>query len=280
MATLVLTIALSWALGGLMHFWPHFPAPWRRTASIASSAAGLGFLLAGLAAEGLRETETTALVVLGPSYLTGTSSASASLHYYVLTAVCLLLGFTGLVFGGPMSRWLSRHWLVSAVSVAWLVTVIRFLLERSAAPALLIQAVGVTWMAPVAGAFFAVCLRATGRPLKDLIGPLVAYAFLVRAFVALVGILATRLHLGTHYDVSSLVNVTLGLTGTEHSFESGGWSQIFWLSLLPQLAILPLFTVVSGLVGSALVWRWSPGPAPRRTGAAVGADSVASRSRD
>ena len=274
MATLVLTIALSWALGGLMHFWPHFPAPWRRTASIASSAAGLGFLLAGLAAEGLRETETTAFVVLGPSYLTGTSSASASLHYYVLTAVCLLLGFTGLVFGGPMSRWLSRHWLVSAASVAWLVTVIRFLLERSAAPALLIQVVGVTWMAPVAGAFFAVCLRAAGRPLKALIGPLVAYAFLVRAFVALVGILATRLHLGTHYDVSSLVSVTLGLTGTEHSFESGGWSQIFWLTLLPQLAILPLFTGVSGLLGSALVWRWSPGPGQRRTAAAVGADAV------
>lgn len=277
---LVLTIALSWALGSLMHFWPRLPAVWRRTAAIASSAAGVAFLLAGLAAEGLRETETTALVVLGPSYLRGTSSASASLHYYVLTAVCLLLGFAGLAFGGPMSRWLSRHWLSSAVAVAWLVTVMRFLLEKSAAPALLIEVVGITWMAPVAGAFFAVCLRAEGRPFRDLLGPLVAYAFLVRGFVAHVGAIATGLQLGTHYDVSPLVKVTLGLTGTEHAFQSGSWPQIFWLSLLPQLAILPLLTVVSGLIGSALAWRFSPEPTTRSSAAtaAIAAD-VASRNQ-
>ena len=99
MATLALTIALSWALAGLMHFWPRFPGQWRRFISIATSAAGLAFLIAGTAAEGLREAETTSLVVLGPAYLTGTASASASLHYYVLTAVCLLLGFAGLAFG-------------------------------------------------------------------------------------------------------------------------------------------------------------------------------------
>jgi len=280
-STLALTIALSWALGGLMHFWPRLPVQWRRTASIASGAAGLAFLLAALAAEGLRETETTALVVLGPSYLRGTSSASASLHYYVLTAVCLLLGFAGLVFGGPISRWLRRHWLWSAVAVAWLVTVMRVLLEKSAAPALLIQVVGITWMAPVAGAFFAVCLRAEGRPFRDLLRPLVAYAFLVRGFVALVGVVATRWQLGTHYDVSSLVSVTLGLTGTEHTFQSGSWPQIFWLTLLPQLAILPLLSIVSGLIGSALAWRFSPTPSARRSAAAEAiAAHVASRTQE
>ena len=106
--------------------------------------------------------------------------------------------------------------------------------------------------------------------------PLVAYAFLVRGFVALVGVVATRLHLGTHYDVSSLVSVTLGLTGTEQAFVSGSWSQIFWLTLLPQRAILPIFSIVSGLIGSALLWRLSPGPSARRSAAAIAAD-VATR---
>jgi hypothetical protein len=270
---LALTIALSWALGGLMHFWPLLPGRWRRALSIATSAAGLAFLLAGTAAEGQRETETTSLVVLGPAYLTGSASASASLHYYVLTAVCLLLGFAGLAFGTPLARWLRRHWVLSAVAVAWLVTVIRFLLEKSAAPALLTQAVGVTWMAPVAGAFFAVSLRAEGRHLRDLVRPLVGYAYLVRGFVALVAVLATRFGLGTHYDYSPLVRVTL--TGTEYVFAGGSWWQILWLSLLPQLVVWPAYTLAAGLVGGTLTWRWSPLKG-RPRGAAISADTLAS----
>jgi hypothetical protein len=278
-ATVALTIALSWALGGLMHFWPRLPGRWRRLASIASSAAGLAFLVAGTAAEGLRETETTSLVVLGPSVLTATASASASLHYYVLTAVCLLLGFAGLVFGEPLARWLSRHWLASATSVAWLITVIRFLLEKSAAPHLLAQVVGITWMAPMAGAFFAVSLRGEGRGRRDLVRPLVTYAYLARGFVVLVAVLATRLHLGTHYDVSPLVKVSLGFTGTEQSFVPGSWLQLFWLSFVPQLVVWPLYTVVAGLAGGLLAWRWVPRTLRRRNAASVSPEALASSSR-
>jgi hypothetical protein len=277
--TLALTIGLSWALGGLMHFWPRFPGRWRRVISVASSAAGLAFLVAGTAAEGLRETETTSLVVLGPSYLTATASASASLHYYVLTAVCLLLGFGGLVFGEPLARWLRRHWLVTAAAVAWLITVMRFLLEKSAASHLLTQVVGITWMAPVAGAFFAVCLRDEGRDRRSLVRPLVTYAFLARGFVVLVAVLATRLQLGTHYDVSPLVRVTLGLTGTEHVFAAGSWSQLFWLSLVPQMVVWPAFTVAAGLAGGALAWRWAPQSLRRRSAAPPSPEAVASSSR-
>jgi hypothetical protein len=263
-ASLALTIVLSWSLAGLMLFWPRLPARWRRIAAVASSAVGLLFLLAGVAAEGSREAETTSLVVLGPAYLTGTASASASLHYYVLTAVCLLLGFAGLVLGGPLARWLGRHWVTSAVAVAWLATVIRFLLEKSAAPAMLTQAVGVTWMAPVAGAFLALSLPAENRRLRDLVRPLVAYAFLVRGFVALVAVLATRLSLGTHYDLSPIDRFTLHLTGTEYVFVPGSWRQILWLSLLPQVVIWPIYTVLAGLAGGAVAWRWPPRGSQRR----------------
>ena len=268
MATFALTVALSWALGILMHWWPRLPASRRRWLSVATSAAGIAFLVAGTAAAGLRETETTSMVVLGPVYVTATASASASLHYYVLTAVCLLLGFAGLVFGEPLSRWLSRHWVLSAAAVAWLITVLRFLLERTASPHLLTQVVGVTWMAPVAGAWFATSLHGEGRALRSVLRPLVTYAYLVRGFVVLVAVVATRLQLGTHYDVSPLVQVNLGFAGGVFTFSGGSWSQIFWLSLVPQLVVWPVFTVAAGLAGGAVVWRWLPRRTPLRRPAA------------
>ena len=279
MVTFALTVALSWALGVLMHWWPELPARGRRWASLAASAAGIVFLVAGTAAEGQRETETTSMVVLGPASVTGTASASASLYYYVLTAVCLLLGFAGLVLGERLSRWLSRHWVLSAVAVAWLITVIRFLLERTASPYLLTQVVGVTWMAPVAGAWFATHRRDEGRTLGSLLRPLVGYAYLARGFVVLVAVLATRLQLGTHYDVSPLVRVTLGFAGAVLTFEAGSWWQILWLSVVPQLVVWPLYTVATGLVGGALVWRWLPRPTPRPAPAPLAPDALAS-SRD
>jgi len=246
-----------------MHWWPRLPPRWRRSASITFSAAGLVFLVAGTAAEGVRETATTATLVLGASYNTATTAA-ASLHYYVLTAVCLLLGFTGLALGDRLAAVLREHYVLSAVSVAWLVTVMRFLLERSAAPMIVAESVGVTWMAPVAGAWFAYCLRDDGRTPGELLRPLVAYAFLVRGFVALVSVVATRLHLETHYDVSPFERVVLPMTGATLSFDGGSWTQILWLSLLPQLVVWPIFTVAAGLAGGLLLWRWIPPRTPRR----------------
>jgi hypothetical protein len=253
--SLVLTAVLAWALAWLMHWWPRLPSRWRRRISIATSVAGVAFLIAGLDSEGLREAPTTAVVVFGATTLTATASASASLYYYVLTAFCLLLGFGGLVFGDPLARFLSRHWLLSAGAVAWLVTVVRFLLEKSAAPALLTQAVSVTWAAPVAGAFFATSLAGEGAGLRVLAHALVRYAYLVRGFVAFAGTLATRLHLGTHYDASPLLRLPVVGTDAVRVFEGGSWSQILWLTLVPQLLIWPVFTVVAGLAGGELVRR-------------------------
>jgi hypothetical protein len=260
-----------------MHWWPWLPPRWRRNASITFSAAGLAFLLAGTAAEGMRETATTATLVLGPTYRTATTAA-ASLHYYVLTVVCLLLGFTGLALGDRLAGVLRERYLLSAVAVAWLVTVMRFLLERSAAPTILTESVGVTWMAPVAGAWVAYCIRDDERTPAALLRPLVAYAFLVRTFVALVAVVATRLHLGTHYDVSPIQSVVLPMTGAALSFDGGSWTQILWLSLLPQLVVWPAFTVAAGLAGGLLLWRWLPRRTPRRASSPP-ADVLAARER-
>ena len=106
-ATAPISLAVALLLGLLMHWWPRLSGPWRRRLSIATSAAGLAFLVAAMRAEGLRESAVTSVVILGPSYHTATASASASLYYYVLTAVCLALGFAGLAFGEGLSALLA-----------------------------------------------------------------------------------------------------------------------------------------------------------------------------
>jgi hypothetical protein len=249
-ATLPLTVALAWSLAVLLHWWPRLDAAWRLRASVATSAAGIGFLVAAVEAEGRRESALTSMVLMGPATLTATASASASLYYYVLTAACLLLGFAGLAFGEPLSRWLAPRWLATSVAVAWMLTLMRFMLEKSAAPALLVQAIGVTWLAPVAGACLATSVLPGQAGERPVLRGLLSYAFLVRGFVALVGIVATQLGLGSHYDVSSVTAVPVYLTGSVYHFVPGGWHQAFWLTLVPQLLVWPVFTAVAGWLGA------------------------------
>lgn len=250
MATLPLTIALALSLAVLLHWWPRLDTGWRLRVSVATSAAGVAFLVAAVKAEGLRESALTSMVLMGPETLTATARASASLYYYVLTATCLLLGFAGLALGEPLSRWLAPRWLATSVAVAWLLTMVRYLLEKSAAPGLLVQALGVTWLAPVAGAYLATGLPPGQDGRRPILRALVAYAFLVRGFVAALGIVATQLGLGSHYDVSGVTSVPVALTGDVYTFVPGGWRQAFWLTLVPQLLFWPAFTVAVGWLGA------------------------------
>jgi hypothetical protein len=257
-ASLLLTVALTLALAVPMHWWPRLSADNRRRLSIATSLAGIAFLVAAQRSEGVRETALTSLVLVGPATLTARASASASYYYYVLTGICLLLGFAGLILSDPIARWLRPRPLLSSVAVAWLVTVARLLLEKSAAPATLVAAVGVTWMAPVAGAYLALAARSEAGAASALVPQLLRYAYLVRGFVALVGVAATRLELGTHYDVSPLTEVGVAFSDLPWRFEPASWGQLFWLTLLPQLVIWPAFTLVTGLLAAALVQLVSP----------------------
>jgi len=260
--SLLLTVALALALAVPMHWWPRLPAAQRRRLSLATSLAGLGFLVAALRSEGLRESALTSLVLVGPATLTAHASASASLYYYVLTGFCLLLGFTGLILSDPLARWLRPRPLLSSVAVAWLVTIARLLLEKSAAPALLVEAVGVTWLAPVAGAYLALTLPPERNGPTGLLRELLRYAYLVRGFVALVGVAATRLELGSHYDVSPLTEVAVAFSDTPWLFDPGSWAQLFWLTLLPQLVIWPAFTLLAGMAAGAVALLFVPGAEP------------------
>jgi hypothetical protein len=243
-----------WAVAAVLLWWPRLPGAWRRALALLSSAAGVVFLVAAVSSEGLRESQTTAVFLMGTPYVTEQASASASLPFYVLTGVCLLLGTAGLALADEDASVLGRRWLLLAIAVSVGVTVVRFTLEKAAAPWAWTYAVGVTWMAPVVGAFFAWNLRQEARPFRALLGALAAYAFAVRGTVAALMLAASTLRLGSHYDVTAVTRVRNPLTGEVHSFTAGSLQQVMQLGVLPQLVAWPIYTILAGLLGAALLW--------------------------
>ena len=229
----IVTLAGVSAAAAAVLWWGRLPGPWRRGLALLTSALGVLFLLWALRAEGHREASTTAVVILGPAYVTEQASASASLRYYVMTGVCLLLGTAGLAVSDRAAGRLGRRWM-------------------AAAPASWTRPMGVTWLAPIVGAFFAVSARKEGRGLGAVAGALLVYGLVVRGLVALLSVLATAGHLGSHYDVSALVYVKNPLSARWYEFASGSFAQLFYLTLLPQLVFWPIYTVVVGMIGAGV----------------------------
>jgi hypothetical protein len=250
-----------WTAAAALLWWGRFPGPWRRALALLTSAAGLVFLILALNTQGLRESATTAVFLVGRPYVTEQVSASASLPYYVATALCLLLGTLGLAVNDDAARGLRDRWLAIAIALSLAVTATRFWLEKVAAPQSWSYAVGVTWLAPVVGAFFALNLRREGKGLAGLTAALLLYGFAIRAAVAALMVVASTLRLGSHYDVSALVDVRNPLTGRVYHFAPGSFSQVWSVGVVPQLAVWPIYTLLAGLLGAAVALgaAWAAG---------------------
>jgi hypothetical protein len=244
------TALAVWAMAFALLCWDRLPATARRGLSILASAVGLAFLVAAIRTEGVRESPTLSVFLLGTPYVTHQVTASASLPLYVATGLCLLLGTAGLAVPDDVTRRAGRRYLLNAVGLSLAVTLLRFSLEKMAAPLAWTHAVGITWLVPVVGVFFALNLHAEGRGLGALAATLLAYAVPVRAFVFGLMVVATRFRLGSHYDVSPSTLVRNPFSGHTLSFEPGSLSQLASLGLLPQLVFWPAATVLVGtLVG-------------------------------
>jgi len=243
-------VLLLWAVASLALAWGHLPAHWRRGLALVSSAAGLLCLSVALNTTGFRESSTTAAFLIGPSYVTGHASASASLPYYVLTGVCLFLGTAGLAASDRAGRSLSRHWMRTAVAISVFVTLVRFALEKAAAPPLMRGVFGVVWLAPVVGAFAYANLAPERRTFRRFVWAMLVYIVAVRGFVALTYVLASTLRLGSHYDVSSVAT----FTGGGYNLEPGSPTQILVLGVLPQVVFWPIYTLLAGALGAAVAW--------------------------
>lgn len=243
---------LFWGAATVLLWWGRLAGESRRAMALASSAVGLIMLMLALNTEGQREAPTTAEFLLSGRYVTGHVSASASLPYYVITGVCLLLGTAGLVVPDHQARRLDSHWFAGAVLLSFAVTALRFGLEKVAAPTSWTHAIGITWLGPIVGAYFLMHLRELGQGVRALALRLLAYALLVRSAVTLLMVMATTDRLGSHYDLSGFTRVTIPVTGAVHHFAPGSWEQIAFLGAVPQLTFYVAHTVVMGLIGAGL----------------------------
>jgi hypothetical protein len=183
--------------------------------------------------------------LLGQPYLLPYATASASLPWYLLTIACLALGLTGLSAGERVAEFLRRRYLLSAVALAAGVTLMRFGLEKAAAPLWLARLFGVTWLAPVTGVFLLLQLEPGPRRLLRLLRELLLYALATRAVVLALYLAASLLRLGTHYDVTPLEQVRLAYVERHFEFAAGSPSQLAALVLLPQ-ALWILYTLATG----------------------------------
>src|SRR5262245_43537531 len=280
MLSQVVALSSAWAIAAFLLAWPHLSGQWRRRLALASSAGAVLSLILAMSTEGFRESPTVAVFLMGRPYVLENTAASAGLPYYVITGSLLFLGFAGMALGDDAADRLRRHPLAIVVALSLLVTAVRFLLEKAAAPASWTHIVGITWIAPVVGAYLALCYRAEKRSFPALLGALVLYAFLARGAVAALMVVATRFRLGSHYDVSPLTLVVNPLTGGTLSFVAGSAEQVLQLAALPELIAWPIYTVLAGLIGvglahvlvlawgrsgsgSAAVTRSAPDPVPQ-----------------
>jgi len=243
---------LFWGAAAVLLWWGRLAGEARRGIALASSAVGLIMLMLALNTEGQREAPTTAEFLLSGRYVTGHVSASASLPYYVITGVCLLLGTAGLVIPDHQARRLDGHWFAAAVLLSYGVTALRFVLEKVAAPTSWTNAVGVTWLGPIVGAYFLMHLRERGQGMGALAVRLLAYAVLVRSAVTLLMVAATTYGLGSHYDLSGFTAVRVPILGAVYAFAPGSWQQIAFLGAIPQLTFYVAHTVGMGLLGARL----------------------------
>jgi hypothetical protein len=246
------TVLAVWAAGAALLCWARLSGPWRRALALATSGAGLVFLVLALNTQGQRESASTAVFLMGRPYVTEQVSATASLPYYVVTALCLLLGTAGLALSEDAVRMVRERWLAAAIVLSLAVTATRFWLEKVAAPPAWCYAMGVTWLAPVVGAFFALNLRREGKPRAALASALLIYGLAVRGAVAALMVAASMLRLGSHYDVSALGWVQNPFTGNVYHFVPGSFSQVWNVGVIPQMAVWPLYTVLAGVLGAAL----------------------------
>jgi len=256
-------MACAWAVAAALLFWPALPGRWRRALALGAGLTGVALLGLALRTEGVRETQTRAVYLLGQPFVTDQAQALASLPLYLLSGTSLLLGMLGLVASDAFAEDLSRRWLAHAIGLSLGLTALRFALEKAAAPAAWAEPVGVTWIAPVIGAHFAWHALRERRGFASVAIALVAYGVVVRASIAALMVAATTLRLGSHYDISRVVRVVNPLTRELVEFVPGSFDQVFRLGVLPQLLVWPLYTLVSGLLGAgllALLRRSWPGP--------------------
>ncbi len=146
--------------------------------------------------------------------------------------------------------------------LAWSGVALQLLLEKSAAPSILLSPFDlapdrVLFPATLAGAYL---LAKSGRKILHVFLYLSLFIAVTRLPLAVFGTLATRGEWGTHLDVHGTVFfVPPGGATTVGSIEveAGGAEQLFWLIWAPHLIVYPFFYMMStgGFAFLKMMWE-------------------------
>lgn len=136
--------------------------------------------------------------------------------------------------------WIVPFWITLAV------TGLRFTLEKAGAPSGLVFAVGISWLPPLFGIYFALRLD----DWKRLASTLTVYAFSARLPVVALMVAASYLHWGSHYDISRFTRINL--SNGVWILPSNSFTQHLIIIYLPQLIAWTFYTVLTGLIAGGL----------------------------
>ena len=125
----------------------------------------------------------------------------------------------------------------------------RLALEKTAAPAGLTEALGVTFPTVLILPFFGGWASTRGMSFGRFVVALLSLALVQRLLVTSWSLAATSFGLGTHLDMSAIEQITMPVLGT-HDFRGGDHAvaQWFWTVATPQLTVWILQTMIAGLV--------------------------------
>lgn len=228
--------------------WPALPVRPRRAAAALALVAGLGLAGYGAGLDGERGAATRALFLNHHCVVDEPRAPAALLPLAAAFALIAAAG-AGLAGGqriSPRDLPLSRPLLMAASLV-----LLRFAIDRAAAPEPLAHAFGLVWMIPGLALFAHVRARA---PVRDL----ALVALLVRLPAAAAVGAATAFDLGSHFSLVRVERIAAPWRAAPIVFEPGSLQQFAALGLLPQLVIWPLLALAAGALLLALLRRFTP----------------------
>lgn len=214
----------------------------RRRRLLAVSSIGIGsvFLAIAYGATGDRTTRLRALF-LHHHCVVDEPTAPAAMLPLLLGVTALSAGLLGLLGGRS-----TRLGLAAPLTLAAVLTTLRYGIDLAAAPEPLAHAFGVTWMIPGLGLFAA--LRQQQGESKSLLLDLAVLAIGIRAPALTANAITTHFDLGSHYSLVRVERIAIPFADGPAHFVPQSLHQFLLLGVLPQLVIWPLITFAGALL--------------------------------